>query len=76
MANSVADLHSMFCAMEQGGDINDSNCINFENIKKVRYPERVLDRHLEDPNFDWKNVRVGVVDEFDIDELDQRNQRI
>ena len=62
--------------MENGGDINDSNCINFENIKKVRYPERVYERHLYDPNFNWKNVRVGVVDEFDVEELDKRNIRV
>ena len=66
----------MFSIMESGGDINDSNCINFEDIRKVRYPERVFEKHLYDPKFSWKDVRVGVVDEFDIEECDKRNNRI
>jgi hypothetical protein len=62
--------------MEAGGDMNDSNCINFEDVHKIRYPERVFEKHLEDPNFDWKKIRVGVVDEFDIEELDNRNRGV
>lgn len=62
--------------MENGGDINDSNCINFEDIRKIRYPERVYEKHLYDPKFNWKNVRVGVVDEFDIEECDPRNTKV
>lgn len=62
--------------MEEDGDINDSNCINFEDINKIRYSDRVLAKHLEDKNFCWKNVRVGVIKEFDIDELDERNRNV
>ena len=62
--------------MEEGGDINDSNCIDFKDVSKIRYPERVFDKHLYDDKFNWKNVRVGVVDEFDIEELDNRNRKI
>lgn len=62
--------------MEEGGDINDSNCINFKDVSKIRYPDRVFDKHLYDETFSWKNVRVGVVDEFDIEELDKRNRKI
>ena len=62
--------------MEEGGDINDSNCINFQDSHKIRYPERVFQKHLYDDTFDWKKVRVGVVDEFDIEELDNRNRKV
>lgn len=50
----------------QGEDINDSNCINFSNISKIR-DHRRLSRGNKRP---LKGLRVGIVQEFEIDELD------
>lgn len=76
MAHSVSDIYNMFKIMDEGGDINDSNCIDKENINKIRYPERVFETNLEDKDFNWKNIKIGVVDEFDIEELDDRNRKV
>jgi len=78
MARSVEDLRSLFgksngCQLieiMEGEDIHDSNCIDFSSITKVRGPQR-LKRGAKRP---LKGLRVGVVDEFDIDELDTRNR--
>lgn len=54
----------------EGQDIHDSNCIDFSSITKVRDPQR-LNHKTKRP---LKGLRVGIVDEFDIDELDSRNR--
>jgi Asp-tRNA(Asn)/Glu-tRNA(Gln) amidotransferase A subunit family amidase len=68
MAHSINDIHTLFDTM-QGEDHNDSNCLDFRKIKKIRYKERVLDNTLEQPGM-LQGLRVGVLDEFAIDELD------
>mmetsp|Transcript_12549 Transcript_12549/g.8755 ORF Transcript_12549/g.8755 Transcript_12549/m.8755 type:complete len:97 (-) Transcript_12549:417-707(-) len=40
---------------------------------KIRYPERVFDNNIDDETI-LDGLRVGVVDEFDIEELDDRNR--
>ena len=71
MANSAEDLLPLFDAM-QGEDVNDSNCIDFSNEKVMkRNPNSTL--RIEKP-LDFKNLRVGIVKEFDIEELDDRNR--
>jgi hypothetical protein len=55
----------------EGEDINDSNCINFQNINKIRDHSRLINgENLAS----LKGVRVGLVEEFDIEELDMRNR--
>jgi aspartyl-tRNA(Asn)/glutamyl-tRNA(Gln) amidotransferase subunit A len=71
MARSTEDLHTLFGIME-GEDAKDSNCINFDNINKIRDPLRLKNN---ESNFaDLRGVRVGIVQEFDIEELDPRNR--
>jgi Asp-tRNA(Asn)/Glu-tRNA(Gln) amidotransferase A subunit family amidase len=56
----------------EGEDAKDSNCINFDNINKIRDPLRLKNN---ESNFaDFRGVRVGIVQEFDIEELDPRNR--
>ena len=57
----------------EGEDINDSNCINFQNISKIRDRSRLLN---ETSLNSLKGVRVGIVSEFDIEELDPRNRKM
>jgi hypothetical protein len=57
----------------EGEDINDSNCINFKQISKIRDPTRLLEGKQM---ASLKGVRVGIVEEFDIEELDNRNRTI
>jgi Asp-tRNA(Asn)/Glu-tRNA(Gln) amidotransferase A subunit family amidase len=74
MAHSMSDIHLMFDTM-QGYDHNDSNCVDFSKIHKIRYRDRVLDNSLEAPGL-LEGLRVGVLDEFAIEELDDRNRAI
>lgn len=62
LAHSVTDLHTMFDAM-QGSDPNDSNCLDFKNLGKIRYRDRVLNNQLDSPGI-LEGLRVGVLDEF------------
>jgi aspartyl-tRNA(Asn)/glutamyl-tRNA(Gln) amidotransferase subunit A len=64
-----------FVDIIQGPDQHDSNCIDFKNIGKIRYLERIVNRELEAPGI-LKGLRVGVLDEFNIEELDDRNRGI
>ena len=59
----------------QGPDQHDSNCVDFRNIGKIRYLDRLVNRDLEAPGI-LDGLRVGVLDEFNIDELDDRNREI
>lgn len=72
LAHSINDVHSLFDIM-QGPDQHDSNCIDFKKMWKIRYPERVFDNNIDDETI-LDGLRVGVVDEFDIEELDDRNR--
>jgi Asp-tRNA(Asn)/Glu-tRNA(Gln) amidotransferase A subunit family amidase len=74
MAHSIDDVHTLFDTM-QGNDHNDSNSVDFKNIKKIRYKDRVLDSTLKSPGM-LEGLRVGVLDEFAIEELDPRNRQI
>jgi len=57
MARSTRDLQALFRIME-GEDINDSNCINFDSITKVRDKTRLKDgKGLNS----LKGIRVGLV---------------
>ena len=61
----------MVIGIMEGEDINDSNCINFQNINKIRDHSRLI----KGENLaSLKGVRVGLVEEFDIEELDMRNR--
>lgn len=71
MARNTEDLHSLFGIME-GEDVNDSNCINFHSINKIRDAKRLSTS--SQPPASLKGVRVGIVQEFDIEELDPRNR--
>ena len=59
----------------QGSDSNDSNAIDFSQLSKIRYPERVLKPGVDDPSI-LKGLRVGIVDELNIKELDSRNRNV
>lgn len=58
----------------QGEDRKDSNCVDFAKIGKIRYPHRLTDRSLEGGSL--KGLRVGILDEFNIEELDDRNRKL
>jgi len=73
-AHIVADIHAFFDIM-QGDDQHDSNCFDFKACKKVRSVDRVMDRTLESPGL-LEGLRVGVLDEFNITELDDRNRGV
>ena len=64
MAHSIDDIHTLFDTM-QGPDHNDSNCVDFKKIKKIRYKDRVHDSSLYSPGI-LEGMRVGVLDEFAI----------
>lgn len=66
MANSVDDLEIMFDIL-QGQDSNDSNCIDFSKIQKIRDHKRVMGYESA---VQAKELRVGIVQEFDVEELD------
>ena len=57
----------------QGEDINDSNCIDFKKISKIRDINKIT---KSDSQTHFHNIRIGVVDEFGIEELDERNNNI
>jgi Asp-tRNA(Asn)/Glu-tRNA(Gln) amidotransferase A subunit family amidase len=62
MTRSSEDLHTLFSIME-GEDVNDSNCIDFSTIKKIRDPLRLVDMPALKSLI---GIRVGIVNEFDI----------
>ena len=74
LGHSINDIHAIFHQM-QGVDQNDSNCIDFKNITKVRYRERVEDPTIDAPGI-LEGLRVGVCDEHNIAELDERNRNV
>lgn len=58
-----------------GVDQHDSNSVDFKKIWKIRDIERVSNNELDRPGV-LDGLRVGVVDEFNIEELDDRNRYI
>ena len=64
-----------FADIMQGADQHDSNCFDFEKMYKIRDIERVRNREIDSPGL-LEGVRVGVLDEFNIAELDDRNRTI
>lgn len=72
--HSIDDIYSLFHTM-QGADQNDSNSIDFSKLNKIRYPDRVLKPGVDAPDL-LKGLRVGIVDEFNIKELDDRNRLV
>ena len=57
----------------EGEDVNDSNCINFKGISKIRDSSRLSP---SDASTSLKGLKVGIVKEFDIEELDPRNREM
>ena len=57
----------------QGEDVNDSNCIDFSKINKIRDINKLTNSSKE---VKLNGLRVGVIDEFDIEELDRRNNNV
>ena len=74
MAHSIEDIHSLFSIME-GPDKNDSHCIDFTKLKKIRHMNRITDKSLSQEGI-LEGVKVGVLDEFNISELDDRNRNM
>jgi len=74
LGHSINDIYSIFHTM-QGVDQNDSNCIDFRHISKMRYADRVLEQGLDAPGL-LEGLRVGIMDEFNIAELDERNRNV
>lgn len=72
LCHSINDVHTMFDTM-QGPCQHDANCIDFANLKKIRYKSRVMDNTLEAPGI-LSGLRVGLLDEFNIAEMDDRNR--
>lgn len=79
IGNSVEDVFRVFKTI-QGEDENDSNCIDFNNLKMFRDKDRsrVLDDRIADDNhsLSLENVTVGVIKEFLVQEETQRSQDI
>lgn len=59
----------------QGVDQHDSNCIDFRNVTKIRYLDRNIEPGIEAPGI-LEGLRVGIMDEFNIAELDDRNRNM
>ena len=72
---SVSLNHLISLDIIQGEDSLDSNCVDFSKIGRIRSLDRVTNRALEAPNI-LKGLRVGVLDEFNIEELDDRNRSL
>ena len=66
----------MICVdIMQGKDQHDSNSVDFKNLRLIRDPERVLNTDIDAPGI-LEGLRVGVLDEFNIEELDDRNRAV
>ena len=66
----------MICVdIMQGKDQHDSNSVDFKNLRLIRDPERVLNNDIDAPGI-LEGLRVGVLDEFNIEELDDRNRAV
>lgn len=59
----------------QGKDQHDSNSVDFKKLRTIRDPERVLNNDIDSPGI-LEGLRVGILDEFNIEELDDRNRGV
>jgi len=91
LAHSINDVYSIFSKYShsyyssdanpihidimQGADQHDSNCFNFANLGKIRYKDRVMESGVDSPGI-LEGLRVGILDEFNIEELDERNRNM
>ena len=66
-------LNEFIIDLMQGDDQHDSNCFDFRNLAKIRDIERVVNPEIDSPGL-LEGIRVGVLDEFNIEELDDRNR--
>ena len=64
----------MFHTM-QGYDQHDSNSVDFRKLWKIRDLDKVVNPEIDRPGV-LDGLRVGVIDEFNIAELDDRNRGI
>ena len=71
MANNVKDIHDIF-HITNGPDGRDSNCIDFKNVKRIRDKHKVMNKEVQDVSL--RGMTFGIIDEFDIEELDQTNR--
>ena len=74
MGHSVNDVHALFNIME-GEDQHDSHCIDFKKLYKIRDIDRIRKTNIDSAGI-LKGIKVGVVDEFNITELDDRNRNM
>lgn len=86
MCHSAEDLAHIFNQI-QGPDPNDSNCIDFSQLHAEIYRDedksRVMDSSIlpfsdleRDSCIDLSGLKIGVVEEYQISELDDRNKSI
>jgi len=84
LCHSAADLYSVFKAIA-GEDPQDSNSVDFSNLNEEIYRDADKSRILDDStlvdydqvaNPDLRGITIGVVEEFQIKERDQRNKQI
>lgn len=73
MANDIKDVYDIFNIVN-GKDEKDSNCIDFANVKRIRNKNKVLDREFRDVSI--RGMTFGIIDEFDITELDETNRNL
>ena len=59
----------------QGKDQHDSSCVDFSKLRVIRNLERVMSKEVDAPGI-LEGLTVGVLDEFQIEELDERNRGI
>ena len=83
LAHSTSDLFHIFNEI-QGADENDSNCIDFGHLNpqtyRDEYKSRVLDQSTldlqTDEQIDLKGLKIGILEEFQVSEMDGRNKSI
>jgi Asp-tRNA(Asn)/Glu-tRNA(Gln) amidotransferase A subunit family amidase len=73
-AHSINDVHTFFDIM-QGKDQHDSNSVDFRKLRTIRDIERITNTDIDSPGI-LEGLKVGILDEFNIDELDDRNRNV
>ena len=59
----------------QGKDQHDSSCVDFSKLRVIRDLERVMNTEIDSPGI-LEGLKVGILDEFNIEELDDRNRGV
>lgn len=59
----------------QGKDQHDSNSVDFRKLRTIRDIERITNTDIDSPGI-LEGLKVGILDEFNIDELDDRNRNV